>query len=260
MKPFLPIHGALACENPMQTQARGKVWTEPPHVCFANVQLDEKSLLAFDRKYGALLLEHLPIPAEIEALFRWEQDSSGVLTPRQPSDWTEGERRIWETRKPMQPAVTESDVHLAQQLQSYLRGAWKGNVASLTLIEHGGPVPAAQGPYTPIQLKPTPSERGIILYAKDSWNLIRAAFLLDYKQGRMRICQNPECPAPYFLAKRKTQRYCERGACTAYAQRRYALGYWNRKGRQQRAKLKASTRRAKRYFVRRRGRGKAGHN
>ena len=48
------------------------------------------------------------------------------------------------------------------------------------------------------------------------------------------ICGNPECGARYFLAKRKTQKYCERGVCTDYAQRRYALDYWNREGRKRR--------------------------
>lgn len=39
---------------------------------------------------------------------------------------------------------------------------------------------------------------------------------------RFRFCANPECVAPFFLARRKDQRYCELGACTAYAQRMYS--------------------------------------
>jgi hypothetical protein len=50
---------------------------------------------------------------------------------------------------------------------------------------------------------------------------------LDYSK-RLAICRNPDCPAPYFLAKRSTQKYCERGDCTAYAQRQYALDWWKR--------------------------------
>jgi hypothetical protein len=52
--------------------------------------------------------------------------------------------------------------------------------------------------------------------------------------GRFAVCENPDCPARFFLAKRSDQKYCERGECTAYAQRKYALKWWNRKGKTQR--------------------------
>ena len=51
-------------------------------------------------------------------------------------------------------------------------------------------------------------------------------------------CRNPECVAPYFLARRKNQKYCELGACTEYAQRQYALTWWNKKGKKRRAAKK----------------------
>lgn len=51
---------------------------------------------------------------------------------------------------------------------------------------------------------------------------------------KFQVCGNPDCVARYFLAKRSTQRYCERGACTQYANRRYALDYWNKKGKKRR--------------------------
>lgn len=60
--------------------------------------------------------------------------------------------------------------------------------------------------------------------------------------GRFAICENPDCPARFYLAKRIDQKYCEHGECTAYAQRIYALEWWNRKGkdlRQRKAKRKA---------------------
>jgi hypothetical protein len=60
------------------------------------------------------------------------------------------------------------------------------------------------------------------------------AFAVLEHAGKMALCQNPECPAGYFLAKRKTQKYCERGGCTAYAQQTYALKYWNETGAKRR--------------------------
>ncbi|HEV2022314.1 MAG TPA: hypothetical protein VGQ94_07270 [Terriglobales bacterium] len=59
---------------------------------------------------------------------------------------------------------------------------------------------------------------------------------------RFRTCGNPQCPAPYFLAKRETQRYCERGECTAYAQQQYALKWWDKEGWKRRAAKAAKSR------------------
>lgn len=44
---------------------------------------------------------------------------------------------------------------------------------------------------------------------------------------RMAKCGNPKCLAPYFFAKRQTQRYCERGECTRYAVRKKARKWWS---------------------------------
>lgn len=55
---------------------------------------------------------------------------------------------------------------------------------------------------------------------------------------RFAICENPECPAQYFLAKRKDQKYCERGECTAQAQREYARKWWSEHGTAWRASRK----------------------
>ena len=52
---------------------------------------------------------------------------------------------------------------------------------------------------------------------------------------KMAVCGNPECPAPYFLKKRATQRFCERGPCVEYGQRQHALNWWRRVGAKRRA-------------------------
>ena len=41
-----------------------------------------------------------------------------------------------------------------------------------------------------------------------------------------RVCGNPECAAKFFYAKRRNQRYCERGDCSKYAQQQHALKWW----------------------------------
>jgi hypothetical protein len=51
--------------------------------------------------------------------------------------------------------------------------------------------------------------------------------VLEHKDN-MKVCANPGCPAPYFLAKRKTQKFCEAGGCVNYGHRKNALDYWHR--------------------------------
>lgn len=70
---------------------------------------------------------------------------------------------------------------------------------------------------------PTPFERAINYLVKIA--------------DRARYCGNPECDAPYFIAKRKNQRYCSE-KCAGHGQRELKRSWWAehgeewRKGRQ----------------------------
>lgn len=48
--------------------------------------------------------------------------------------------------------------------------------------------------------------------------------------GKMTTCANPDCPQPYFLKGRKTQRFCDRPACIAYGQREHKRNWWSEHG------------------------------
>jgi|SRR5215469_8981493 len=220
MKPFYPINGVLAYYSPQKAAERGINWPEPPHVHFANLILDRRSLLAFDHKYGVLLAEH------------WEMTPEMKNVRLIQRDLTDEERQL---REKWQIAVTEFDVKLGIDMQSLLRQAWEGEGLAVELVQ-SGQRHAQQEAYGPPRLTVVPSAKGIRLHAKDLWSFIRIAFLLDYGRGITKVCGNPDCPVPYFLAKRKDQKFCERGGCTAYAQRKYALGWWKRKGYRLRAK------------------------
>lgn len=64
--------------------------------------------------------------------------------------------------------------------------------------------------------------------------------------GAMRVCVNPDCPAPYFLAAKRDQRACERGPCTEWAQRLYKREWWSAHRAEQMAKRGKSKRRKSR--------------
>lgn len=70
------------------------------------------------------------------------------------------------------------------------------------------------------------------------------AFAVLEQARRLAVCHNEDCPARYFLARRKTQKYCERGDCSAHAQRQYALNWWRRQ-RQRKSSKQARARKEK---------------
>jgi hypothetical protein len=55
--------------------------------------------------------------------------------------------------------------------------------------------------------------------------LVRATDISD----RMRRCANFECPAPYFIARRLTQKYCA-DACAQPAQKESKRRWWREHG------------------------------
>jgi hypothetical protein len=52
--------------------------------------------------------------------------------------------------------------------------------------------------------------------------------LRDRAAGKTAICANPGCHSPYFIKKRKTQKFCEAGPCTEQAQREQKREWWTR--------------------------------
>ena len=52
--------------------------------------------------------------------------------------------------------------------------------------------------------------------------------------GQTRKCRNPDCPSPYFFAKRGSQQYCS-SVCAEPAQKIYKKNWWRKKGKQWRA-------------------------
>jgi len=54
-----------------------------------------------------------------------------------------------------------------------------------------------------------PGPSGLEVVIEDLWTLICTLFARDMWDMRTKKCQNPDCPAPYFLAVRKGQKFCD---------------------------------------------------
>lgn len=183
-------------------------WSEPPHIAFANLRAeDPKAAEAFIKQYGVL------------------------------------DRHCWEREDPDKFKIESAFI---LEKQDRLRSAWasmsttgevpsKGDLGSVIDIE--GEV--EEGFDTDIVV----SGGFVQLRPGDLWASICFLFMWDAQAGKLGFCGNPDCPAPYFRKKRITQKYCEQGPCVQYAQRQYALNWWNRVGKKRRDKKRSKNQR-----------------
>ena len=107
---------------------------------------------------------------------------------------------------------------LSLELRDNLRKAWRGDEPSIDFIE------LSAGLYMRFAWVFKP--RRVELVPEDLWSTICVLFLRDRAAGRIAICANPDCDIPYFIKKRKTQKYCVAGSCTEQAQREQKRLWW----------------------------------
>lgn len=201
------ISGSLRKEDGAWNDGGEEPWSEPPHIAFANLHADDpRAAEAFIKRYG--LLDDLP---ELDAGVRVRTDFSFRF-----------EGFYLRTR------------------QHQLQQAWQDSKAWVD--EHGKEQKGYTWPIEEIEQQveeffdvSVVVDRGrVALWPKHLWALICFLFLHDYTAGRLGICENPDCPARYFVKKRRTQRFCEQGPCVQYAQRKYSLDWWKREGKKRR--------------------------
>ena len=80
--------------------------------------------------------------------------------------------------------------------------------------------------------KVTITKKGVELEPFYLLSTIWLLFVRDSWAGKTAICANPDCPNPYFIRKRKTQKYCEAGPCVNEALKGQKLKWWkNNRGK-----------------------------
>jgi len=90
------------------------------------------------------------------------------------------------------------------------------------------------------------AEREFLEPPGDSAIAVHDAFLQVLHRGaeiakRMKLCRNRECQHPFFLAERRTQKYCTQ-ECARPAKSAAKLRWWNKHGKKERQKQKAKRR------------------
>jgi hypothetical protein len=58
------------------------------------------------------------------------------------------------------------------------------------------------------------------------------AFAVNELLGKVGHCANPNCPAPYYIKRKKKYRFCDRPACQAFGQRQHKREWWRKHGKE----------------------------
>lgn len=81
----------------------------------------------------------------------------------------------------------------------------------------------------------------------ESEHLIGSIFILflrDHLAGKTAVCENENCEGQrFFIRAKATQKFCGHPKCTAFAQKQYALKWWNEEGKQLREKRRKKSQR-----------------
>ncbi len=85
-----------------------------------------------------------------------------------------------------------------------LRVMWEGKTSSPLLTAMDTETTLLIGPL----IAQANSNAGIQIQVKNLGTLTGLLFTQDYSEGRLKKCENPDCPAPYFRAVRKGQKFC----------------------------------------------------
>jgi hypothetical protein len=201
-------------------------WKTPPHRVFVNLPVssspelgmeivEPKALLGFCKRYG-FLYDHT---VNNRRVLKVETSASLESISSMIGGY----------------GSTEFRELIDMKSQAVLKYAWKsGDRRALEEI--------AKFTATSLQAQVDITAGTVVIKVANAWTMICMLVLRDHAAGKTAVCANPECPAPYFLKSRKTQRICEAGECVAWAQRNYALKWWREnESKASKGKLKGGT-------------------
>jgi len=83
----------------------------------------------------------------------------------------------------------------------------------------------------------------VLLLTHDLWQFICLLFMRDYWNGKIGVCEDPDCPAPYLIKERVDRKYCQNGPCAAAAHTKSVNKWWRKNGQKKRAKKRGKSHR-----------------
>jgi hypothetical protein len=178
-------------------RAKRQVLLDPARLIsdFANTTSDSEGVLRFTKKYGVLHRGEHEYFEEIDDI----GDRFCVLVAR----WI-GQQKSFR--------------------DEWTRKGKADDAAALVYAKHINPT-SRSGPA--VRTYVVPGKSGAVQLEQHPDDLLRALWLaLLGLSGRTRRCENPTCSAPYFIASRRDQRYCNEACSRLVANRKW----WAAKG------------------------------
>lgn len=155
-------------------------WKDPPHVAFANMIVDAKSVRAFANTYGPLIATLDEIPDEGGDGFEINLTLLGYIQDEI--------REVWRGKREL--------IHL-----------WVGRGAELAIRTFLLPCRIARPTEANWHDYVVPGRSGELL-VDSCLAYLRMLLHRDLESGRARVCKNPECVTPYFVAGREDKEFC----------------------------------------------------
>lgn len=193
-------------------------WKDLPHVVFANLGYDparrggpasDDQIKMFTSRYGPLNVIQGP--------------GAAAEQPK-PSDRLEAAKRVLAPTQADEPFWLSLDSFRLSQSQ--LRDAWKEKNASLFTDPNN--ISKSLGyDLVPVDWQVTGNQLELCPASCDDYMGI--LLTRDLAEKRTRVCQNPDCPTPYFVAGRRDAKFCSHRCAVA-------IGVNNFRKRQRRKK------------------------
>jgi len=211
--------------------------TEPVHRTFVNTHPLPESILQFTRRYGPLepfplYQDGCPTPDEfLIDLGSWKQHQQRFRSwwglNQQPLEW---EGLLNDFQREILPEVS---------VEAKEEPAWVGADESETVQVVK---PRLVRPGTELAWERRGNKLLLVVTARSLWQYLCLCLMAE-KVGTLRFCENPNCGAPYFVARRRDQAFCGSDCSELIAKRRWWANHgedWRRKWRAKKKKTKGA--------------------
>jgi hypothetical protein len=215
---------------------------------FANMGDSPQNWLAFNNRWPELFPTDLYVDSESEIRRNVKRAKHPVDSPMVESfDLTHyGVKTRYWTRRTEEGQLVDYEEPRILRLRNLVREAWAGGQNANQCVDELLALRLPPGESPDVWSPPVSADwrRGSLVFrARNPFQAACYALLL--KSNLARFCANPDCPAPYFVATRATQRYCSQD-CLKPAQKQWKLDWWNREGKTRRAKASGKSRKERR--------------
>jgi hypothetical protein len=128
--------------------------------------------------------------------------------------------------------------------QEWLRGQWRRTAEDRSVrLKVAGKFPPQSWGFESGEHLLFGSSGRVLVVTSSLWRLIQFAWC-SVPIDHVRICANPECKAPYFVAKDLRQRFCSE-ICAQWGQREWKRQWWAAKGAEWRKSRPKATKHSK---------------